>query len=83
MGADNMEASEKFVNAINVLFTTIAENEPLIYLFGGIVILMFIYSFTRMILDFFGSKRVDSVISENSKALGEVHSVLLIINNKI
>lgn len=83
MATDNIETSEKVINAINDLFTTIAENELLIYLLGGIVILMFVYSFTRMILDFFGSRRVDNVISENSRALGEVHSVLLIINNKI
>ena len=82
MKTEELETVEKFLAALNKLFETITNNESLIYLLGIIIVLIFAYVIIKMLLDFFGGKRIDKAIDKNSEMLGRVHTALLTLSNK-
>lgn len=72
------------INALDGLFTKalkilelISKSEVLIYFVGLVALLIFIYAFTRMILDFKSGKRVDDALDKNNQMLGEVRNALM------
>ena len=82
MPDDKFEKLEKLANTLNKTLEIIADNEISIYLVGICIVFIFIYTFVKMILDFFSYKRIDDVIVRNSEALGKVHSALLILSTR-
>lgn len=73
---------EKAAGLIRAL-STIADNVQALYVVGGVIILGFVYLFTKMVLEFFSDSRNNNVIKENSLALGRVDALLTKLDNKL
>ena len=76
MNPDEIKALDNLFSKAITILELISKSELLIYFVAFVVFLVFVFTFTRLILEFNSASRVDKVIDKNSEMLGEVRNAL-------
>lgn len=79
MSEVDLEKAESLIKALSI----IADNAQALYVVVAIFVLVFVYGFTKMILDYRSDSRNNNVIEENSRVLGKVEAVLTQLVTKL